>query len=93
MVLFGIRLRGRYRDGFLGGYLNGALAAGAGALVLMMMADWILPHVYNIGFPGFQASVLVWLFLGGIVALEQGDFAAQHYPPADGPGAPGDPAP
>ena len=34
------------------------------------MADWILPFVYNIGFPGFQASVLVWLFLGGLVALE-----------------------
>jgi len=27
--------------------------------------------VYNIGFLGFQASVLVWLFLGGLVALEQ----------------------
>jgi len=37
----------------------------------MAFADWILPHVYNIGFPGFQASVLVWLFLGGLVALEQ----------------------
>ena len=47
------------------------LAAGAGALVLMLFADWILPFVYNIGFSGFQASVLVWLFLGGLVALEQ----------------------
>ena len=37
----------------------------------MLFADWILPHVYNIGFPGFQASVLIWLFLGGLVSLEQ----------------------
>ena len=43
----------------------------------MLLADWILPFVYNIGFPGFQASVLVWLFLGGLVALE-------NMPDADG---------
>jgi hypothetical protein len=47
------------------------LATGLGALVIMLLADWILPFVYNIGFPGFQASVLVWLFMGGLVALEQ----------------------
>ena len=46
------------------------LAVGAGALVLMVMVDWILPFVYNVGFPGFQASVLVWLFMGGLVALD-----------------------
>ena len=46
------------------------LAVGAGALVVMVFADWLLPFVYNIGFPGFQASVLVWLFMGGLVALE-----------------------
>ncbi len=66
----GLRLRWRYTEGFAAGYLNGMLAAGAASLVLMAFADWILPHVYNIGFPGFQASVLVWLFLGGVVALE-----------------------
>jgi hypothetical protein len=67
----GLGLRSRYGQGFSAGYVNGALAAGAGALVLMVFADWILPFVYNIGFPGFQASVLVWLFLGGLVALER----------------------
>lgn len=66
----GLRLRRRYTTGFAAGYLNGMLAAGAGALVVMLLADWILPFVYNIGFPGFQASVLVWLFMGGLVALE-----------------------
>jgi hypothetical protein len=67
----GLRLRAHFTEGFAAGYVNGMLAAGAGALVLMMFADWILPFVYNIGFPGFQASLLVWLFLGGLVALEQ----------------------
>jgi hypothetical protein len=40
-------------------------------MVIMMLGDWILPFVYNVGFSGFQASVLVWLFLGGLVAVEQ----------------------
>ncbi len=67
----GLRLRTYFTQGFAAGYVNGMLAAWAGTLVLMLFADWILPFVYNIGFPGFQASVLVWLFLGGLVALEQ----------------------
>lgn len=66
----GLRLRRRFASGFASAYVNGMLAAGVGSLVLMMFADWILPFVYNIGFPGFQASVLVWLFLGGLVALD-----------------------
>lgn len=66
----GLRLRSRYTRGFAAGYTNGMLALGAGSLVIMLFADWILPFVYNIGFPGFQASVLVWLFMGGLVAIE-----------------------
>ncbi len=71
IVGLGIRLRRRYPSGFAAGYINGMLAAGAGSLTLMGLADWILPHVYNIGFPGFQSSVLVWLFLGGLLTLEK----------------------
>ncbi len=70
VVRLGARLRRRYTGGFAAAYVNGVLAAGVGALVIMLLADWILPFVYNIGFPGFQASVLVWLFLGGLVALD-----------------------
>ena len=66
----GRRLRKQYPSGLTGGYVNAMLAAGAASLVLMIFADWILPFVYNIGFPGFQASVLVWLFMGGLVALD-----------------------
>ncbi len=71
LTLLGLRLSQRYRTGFVGGYASGMLAAWAGSLVTMLLADWMLPFVYNIGFPGFQASLLVWLFLGGLVVLEQ----------------------
>mgnify|MGYP001149348532 CR=1 FL=1 len=71
LAKLGLRLRTCFTEGFAAGYVNAMLAAGAGALTLMLLADWILPFVYNIGFHGFQASVLVWLFLGGLVALEQ----------------------
>jgi len=66
----GLRLRAYFTQGFAAGYVNGMLAAGAGALVLMLLIDGILPFVYNFGFRGFQASVLMWLFLGGLVSLE-----------------------
>jgi O-antigen ligase len=71
MGLLGWRLSMRHTEGFLGGYVNGVFAAWIASLVLMMLADWILPFVYNIGFYGFQASILVWLFLGGLLAVEQ----------------------
>jgi hypothetical protein len=67
----GWRLGERLRHGFVAGYVHGMLALLVASLALMLFADWILPFVYNIGFPGFQASVLVWLFLGGLVAVEQ----------------------
>jgi uncharacterized membrane protein YhaH (DUF805 family) len=77
VTLLGRRLRDRLKDGllpaagFVDGYINGVLAAGAGALALMLFADWILPFVYNIGLHGFQVSVLVWFFMGGLVTLEK----------------------
>jgi hypothetical protein len=30
----------------------------------------MLPFVYNVGFPGFRFSVFIWIFLGGLVILE-----------------------
>ena len=70
-IRLGWRLHTRFTQGFAAGYVNAMLAAWVGSLVVMLFADWILPFVYNIGFPGFQASVLVWLFLGGLVSLDQ----------------------
>jgi len=34
-----------------------------------MLGDWILPFLYNIGLMGFRASILFWLFTGGLIAL------------------------
>jgi O-antigen ligase len=69
--LLGWRLRTRFDEDFHAGYVHGALGGFAGTLVAMMLADWFLPFVYNIGFPGFRTSVLAWMFLGGLVALER----------------------
>jgi len=41
------------------------------SLLRILAADWVLPFVYNIGLAGFRASVLGWLFLSGLVSLEQ----------------------
>jgi hypothetical protein len=70
LFFLGWRLSDRYPTGFTGGYVGGMTAAWVGSLVVMLLADWMLPFVYNIGFPGFQASILVWLFLGGLVAVD-----------------------
>ncbi len=53
------------------GYACGMWAVWLGALVIMLLADWMFPFVYNIGFEGFQASLLVWLFLGGLTVLQR----------------------
>jgi len=53
------------------GYACGMWAVWLGALVIMLLADWMLPFVYNIGFEGFQASLLVWLFMGGLTVLQR----------------------
>lgn len=74
----GLGLKRRALSGFAAGYVNGMLAVGAGSLAIMLLADWLLPFVYNIGFPGFQASVLVWLFLGGLLALAAMQYQGQE---------------
>ena len=69
--LVGWRLTSRYRGDFADGYVHGAMGGLAGSLVAMMLVDWFLPFVYNVGFAGFRTSALAWMFLGGLVALEQ----------------------
>jgi O-antigen ligase len=75
MGLLGWRAVARRQEdrssGFQRGYAHGALAGLVATSVSMLLADWLLPFVYNIGFPGFRTSVLAWMFLGGLVALEQ----------------------
>lgn len=81
----GWRLRSRVPAGFPRAYVYGALGGLAGTLTAMMFGDWAIPFVYNIGLTGLRASMLVWLFLGGLVALEQ--MATVRASPGGGDGA------
>jgi O-antigen ligase len=67
----GWRLRERVPEGFPRAYVYGVLGGLGGTLVAGALGDWVLPFVYNVGMKGFRASVVAWLFLGGLVALEQ----------------------
>ncbi len=67
----GWRLRDRVQPGFAQAYVYGALGGLVGMLVSGMLVDWFLPFVYNIGFGGFRSSILAWVFLGGLVSIEQ----------------------
>jgi hypothetical protein len=70
--VLGWRLAPRFSQGdFADGYVQGALAGLTGSVVAMLLVDWFLPYVYNVGFPGFRTSALAWMFLGGLLALEQ----------------------
>ncbi len=67
----GMRVRTQAEAGFAQGYVYGVLGGLAGTMVAAMLGDWVLPFVYNIGLGGFRTSVFGWLFLGGLVAVEQ----------------------
>lgn len=58
-------------DGFERGYANGIFAGIIGTMVAAFLVDWVLPFVYNIGLTGFRASILPWIFMGGMIAIEQ----------------------
>jgi hypothetical protein len=66
----GWRLRIQAPEGFTQAYVYGALGGLAGTLVAGALGDWILPFVYNVGLGGTRASLLSWLFLGALVAIE-----------------------
>jgi O-antigen ligase len=66
----GWSLKDRVPEGFAQAYVYGALGGLAGTVFAGFLVDWVLPFVYNIGLTGFRASVLAWLFLGGLVSLE-----------------------
>jgi len=61
----------RAPDGFSRAYAVGTLSGVASSLVAGLLADWIVPFLYNIGIAGFRSSLLFWLFVGGLVALNR----------------------
>jgi O-antigen ligase len=67
----GWKLRARFATGFAHAYAIGALGGLVGTLAAAMLGDWVLPFLYNVTLSGLRASVLGWVFLGGLVALER----------------------
>jgi O-antigen ligase len=67
----GWRLREQAPAVFARAYVYGALGGLAGMVVAGMLGDWVLPFFYNVGLNGFRSSMIGWLFLGGLVSLEQ----------------------
>ena len=67
----GWSLKDRVPDGFPRAYAYGVLGGVVGTLVAAFLVDWVLPFVYNIGLNGFRASILPWIFFGGLIGVEQ----------------------
>lgn len=65
------QLRNKVPTGFPRAYVIGAIGGVAGTLVAGAFGDWVIPFFYNITLGGFRASMLSWLFLGGVIALKQ----------------------
>ncbi|WP_420643994.1 O-antigen ligase family protein [Candidatus Leptofilum sp.] len=75
----GWRLRNQVpANGFTQAFVYGALGGLAGTVAAGMLGDWVLPFVYNIGIFGLRSSIYAWLFLGGLVAIDQIRLAGGH---------------
>ena len=65
-----LRLRTRVPEGFPKAFVYAAFGGLVGTLLAGMLADWLLPFVYNITLDGMRSSIMAWLFMGGVVSLE-----------------------
>jgi hypothetical protein len=65
------RLRAQAPSGFAQAYVYGAFGGLIGTVVAGTLGDWVLPFFYNVGMNGFRASILTWIFLGGLVVIEK----------------------
>lgn len=84
------RLMNQLPEGFAKAYAYGVFAGVFGSLMAAFLVDWLLPFAYNIGLDGVRASVLPWIFFGGLISLEQIYLVNQKTAPVDsreqGPG-------
>jgi O-antigen ligase len=65
------RLRSRPTTGFESAYVCSVFAGLLATLAAAYLGDWVIPFVYNTGLTGFRTSIIPWIFIGGLVALEQ----------------------
>ncbi|MCB0063901.1 MAG: hypothetical protein KDE19_17380 [Caldilineaceae bacterium] len=66
----GWRIRNKVDDGFEKAYVYGALGGWVATLAAAAFGDWVLPFVYNVGLDGMRASILPWIFFGGLIVLD-----------------------
>lgn len=64
-------MRTRVPPGFQRAYVYACVGGTVGTLAAAALGDWVLPFFYNVAMFGFRSSVLSWLFLGGLLALQQ----------------------
>ena len=58
-------------EGFTKAYAYAVFAGIIATLVAAFLGDWVLPFVYNVGLTGFRASILLWIFVGGLIAIKR----------------------
>jgi hypothetical protein len=56
-------------DDFARAYVYSAIGGLVASLSAGFLGDWLFPFFYNVGMSGFRASILPWLFLGGLIAV------------------------
>jgi hypothetical protein len=71
MAWMSFKLRLDAPEGFAKAYVYGAIGGLAGTFAAGLLVDWVIPFVYNIGLWGLGGSLLAWIFLGGVLAIEQ----------------------
>lgn len=64
------KLRRRFSSDFKAAYVASAIAGLLGTLVASGVVEWMFPFVYNVGLSGFRFTVFIWIFLGGLVILD-----------------------
>jgi O-antigen ligase len=69
IIRLGLSVMHNARDSFTRTYAIIALGSFVASLASGMMADWFMPFLYNIGFPGFRTSIMLWLLVGGLIPL------------------------
>jgi O-antigen ligase len=58
-------------SGFVPAFVYGTIGGFVATVISGMLGDWFFPYVYNITIRGMRASMLAWIFLGSLVALER----------------------
>jgi len=75
------KLMNQLPEGFAKAYSYGIFAGVFGSLMAAFLVDWLLPFAYNIGLDGVRASILPWIFFGGLISIEQIYLANQRTDP------------